>query len=277
MRIDAQIMWLIIVLFSLLASATGSHYRTRRKQRQALDSRLIKRYAGAGEGRSTCDMNDQDNLSPIKPMSNPGNAKQRASGIAMQAASEAKKANEDMAAAVKVAADKIKNEYAEKATAAAKAAEAVLSGKSQVLEQLEAEVREAEMVVQEENQELTTAEANAQLATKALNLGHQELKTLTVSLKFAKDNREISEQVHAVWQQSLCDKTALLEAAQRRVSVLMRQLSEARIDFEKTKKSALNAARAAQEAKQRIEHPESCNESGRGRICRDWRQYNENH
>jgi len=215
---------------------------------------------------------------PKKSMRNHGNAKQRSSGIAVQAANEAKKANEDMATAVKVAADKIKNEYADKASAAAKAAEAVLAGKGQVLEQLEAEVREAEMVVQEENQELITAEANAQLASKAHNLGQQELKTLTICLKLAKDNRDTSEQVYAVWQQSLSDKTALLEAAQRRVTVLMRQLSDARVDYEKTKKAALNAARAAQEAKQRIEQSETSDSSSsdRGRCRRAWRQYKDN-
>ncbi|EDV48866.1 uncharacterized protein LOC6552648 [Drosophila erecta] len=279
MRIDTQIMWLIIVLSSLLASATGSHYRTRRKPMQTEDSDLMTTFAGGGSGGgggAVCDMSGEaSNSTPNKPKRIHVNAKQRSSGIAVQAATEAKKANDDMATAVKVAADKIKNEYADKATAAAKAAEAVLFGKGQVLEQLEAEVREAEMVVQEENQELITAEASAQLATKTYHLGQQELNTLTISLKLAKDNREASDQVYAVWKQSLGDKTALLEAAQRRVTELMRQLSEARMDFEKTKKAALNAAKAAQEAKQRIEQPECGGASRSGRGRRAWREYNE--
>ncbi|XP_017117387.1 uncharacterized protein LOC108139231 [Drosophila elegans] len=269
MRIDAQIMWLIIVLSSLLGSATGSHYRTRRKPMQLMDRMGM---AGDGGGdRAVCDMPEK------KSMRVHGNAKQRGSGIAMQAAHEAKKANEDMATAVKVAADKIKNEYADKAAAASKAAEAVLAGKAQLLEQLEAEVREGELVVQEENQELITAEANAQLAMKAHNLALQELKILATVLKIARENRELSDQVYAVWQQSQSDKTALLEAAQRRVSVLMQQLSEARIDYEKTKKAANNAARAAQEAKQRIENSEATEKCDRGRIRRAWRQFKEFH
>ncbi|XP_039493769.1 uncharacterized protein LOC120453234 [Drosophila santomea] len=271
MRIDTQIMWLIIVLSSILASATGNHYRTRRKPMQDTQD-LMRSFAGGdggsgGGGGPVCDMSGEASNSPPKKATRVhASAKQRSSGIAVQAANEAKKANDDMATAVKVAADKIKNEYADKACAAAKAAEAVLSGKGQVLEQLEAEVREAEMVVQEENQELITAEANAQLASKAHHLGQQELKTLTISLKLARDIREVSDQVFAVWKQSLGDKSALLEAAQRRVTELMRQLSEARIDFEKTKKAALSAARAAQEAKQRIEHSEcgGGSRSGRG-------------
>ncbi|XP_016978826.1 uncharacterized protein LOC108044346 [Drosophila rhopaloa] len=275
MRIDVQIMWLIIVLSSLLAPAAGNQYRTRRKQMYPQDSGLMESMSGGGAGAgdgSGCDMAGESRNSPEKkPLRGLGNAKQRASGIAMQAANEAKKANEDMATAVKAAADKIKNEYADKATAAAKAAEAVLAGKGQLLEQLEAEVREGEMVVQEENQELTTAETNAQLAMKVHHLGQQELKVLTMGLKMAKENREISDQVYAVWQQSLADKSALLEAAQRRVGVLMRQLSEARIDYEKTKKASNNAARAAQEAKQRIAQAEATENCDRGRIRRAWR------
>ncbi|XP_017046984.1 uncharacterized protein LOC108092048 [Drosophila ficusphila] len=259
MRIDAQIMWVIIVFASLvLPTTTGGRYRTRRKRLQPQDVQLMARLSG-GEGPG-CGAASGETKKPSRP---PVSAKQRASGIAMQAANEAKKANEDMATAVKVAADKIKTEYADKATAAAKAAEAVLSGKAQVLEQLEAEVREAESVVQEENQEFITADANAQLAIKAHKLGQEELKMMTMALRMAKENRDTSDQVYVVWQQSLADKTALLEAAQRRVGVLMRQLSEARMDYEKTKKAALNAARAAEEAKHRIEQLDpnsSCNQ-----------------
>nr|AAL68173.1 AT31732p [Drosophila melanogaster] len=282
MRIDTQIMWLIIVLSSLPASATGNHYRTRRKPMQTEDSDLMRSFAGGlgggGPGDGTvCDMSGEDSNSPAKKTRNHTNAKQRSSGIAVQAANEAKKANDDMKNAVKEAADKIKGEYADKANAAAKAAEAVLFGKSQVLEQLEAEVREAEMVVQEENQELITAESNAQLAAKTHQLVQQELKTLSISLKLAKDIKDASDQVYTVWQQSLADKTALLEAAQRRVNVLMRQLSEARLDYDKTKKAALSAAKAAQEAKQRIDQSE-CEGGSRGRRGRRaWLEYKEHH
>ncbi|EDW42206.1 uncharacterized protein LOC6606416 [Drosophila sechellia] len=283
MRIDTQIMWLIIVLSSLPASTTGNHYRTRRKPMQTEDSDLMRSIAGGlgggGAGdEDVCDMSGEDSTSPGKKLTrNHTNAKQRSSGIAVQAANEAKKANDDMKNAVKEAADKIKSEYADKANAAAKAAEAVLFGKSQVLEQLEAEVREAEMVVQEENQELITAEANAQLAIKTHQLVQQELKTLTLSLKLAKDIKDASEQVYIVWQQSLADKTALLEAAQRRVNVLMRQLCEARLDYDKTKKAAQSAAKAAQDAKQRIEQSD-CESSSRGRRGRRaWLEHKETH
>ncbi|KAH8271257.1 hypothetical protein KR018_004316, partial [Drosophila ironensis] len=239
MRLDVQVMimcWLICFLLVALApSATSGQYQVRKKRLPTFEAALV-------EGPK-CE----------KEKPKPCVAKQRASGIAMQAAKEAKKANDDMANAVKVAADRIKTVYADKAMAAAKAAEAVLAGKRQALEQLDAEVHEAEQVVHDESQELSTAEVNTMLATKACEQSQQELKMVLMALKLAKENVDTSEQVFNVWAQSVSDKTALLEAAQRRVSLLMRQLSEARCDHDKTLKAANNAARAAQDAKHRIQ------------------------
>jgi len=183
-----------------------------------------------------------------------GSSKSRSTGIAVKAAQEAKQANDDMASAVKVASDRIKLEYAEKAATAAKAAEAVLSSKLQVLEQLEMEVREAEIVVQEESQELSSAEANSQLALKAHRQAQDELKLLQTGLKLARDNYASAEQVSAACQQSMADKATLMETAQKRVQLLLRQLSEARGDYTKTKKAAYKALCAANEAKQRIQN-----------------------
>ncbi|EDV91637.1 GH19706 [Drosophila grimshawi] len=181
-------------------------------------------------------------------------AKSRTTGIAMKAAQEAKQANDDMVNAVKVASDRIKLEYADKASTAAKAAEAVLASKQQVLEQLEMEVREAEIIVQEELLELSSAEANSQLALKAHQQAQEETKLLISGLKLAKENCASAEQVSTACQQSMAVKASLLEAAQKRVGVLLRQLSEARNDYAKTKKAAYRAMCAANEAKQRINH-----------------------
>ncbi|KAH8313189.1 hypothetical protein KR067_001559 [Drosophila pandora] len=282
MRIDSPMImcWLVVVvLISLEANVSGRSTQIRRKRLQPYEPGPLVNFVGGGSGaRCGSDgQHSQDGKSPQTQQKRPkpgSSAKARASGIAMQAAKEAKRANEDMASAVKIAAEKIKNEYADKATAAAKAAEAVLAGKSQVLDQLDAEVHEAEVVVQEENQELATAETNAQLALKANHQAQQELKMLSVGLKLAKENLETTEQVSNVWAQSVADKQALLEAAQRRVSVLMRQLAEARSDFDKTRNAANNAARAAQDAKQRIEpNNEVRPECERGRHRRAWQEF----
>ncbi|KAH8245009.1 hypothetical protein KR032_003896, partial [Drosophila birchii] len=184
------------------------------------------------------------------------NAKQHSSGIAIQAAKEAKKANDDMAQAVKMAADKIKIEYADKATAAANAADAVLFGKGQLLEQLEAEVCNARAMLEPEVQKLTTYEENDQLANKALEQSRRQVKGLGNSVKGAKEKLCTSEQLLQVWEKSVTEGFAVLEAAQKRVNLLMPILNEALHDREKTRKAAEVAAKSAEEAKNRIDQME---------------------
>ncbi|XP_030563827.1 uncharacterized protein LOC115764748 [Drosophila novamexicana] len=259
MKLYFQIMWFIIIS-SVTQIAFARDYSSRRDLRKAArhtrskrllshDSKVVddrEHYQEDGEkSESSCDT--------PRPKSKRINTKSNGTGIAIKAALEAKQANDDMANAVKVASDRIKHEYADKAAAAAKAAEAVLAGKQQVLEQLEMEVREAEIIVQEETQELSSAEANSQLALKAHRQAQEEMKLLIAALKLSRENHDSAEQVSAACQQSLIDKTSLLDAAQKRVGVLLRQLSEARNDFAKTKKAAYKALCAANEAKQRIE------------------------
>ncbi|EDW68308.2 uncharacterized protein [Drosophila virilis] len=255
MKLYFQIMWFIIIS-SVTQIAFARDYSSRRDLRRAArhtrtkrllshDSKVVDDREDGAKSESSCDT--------PRPKSKRINMKSNGTGIAIKAALEAKQANDDMANAVKMASDRIKHEYAEKAAAAAKAAEAVLSGKQQVLEQLEMEVREAEIIVQEETQELSSAEANSQLALKAHRQAQEEMKLLIAALKLSRENHDSAEQVSAACQQSLIDKTSLLDAAQKRVGVLLRQLSEARNDFAKTKKAAYRALCAANEAKQRID------------------------
>ncbi|EDW14942.1 uncharacterized protein LOC6573400 [Drosophila mojavensis] len=266
MRLNFQIMWFII-LSSVTQIEFASGYSSRRDLHRAAHQARFKRllnhnskfvddrgsFQGTGErDHSGCD-NDGDKPSP-QPRPRKLNSKSHGTGIAMKAAIEAKQANDDMESAVKEASDRIKLEFSEKAAAAARAAEAVLSGKLQVLEQLEMEVREAEIIVQEESSELSSAESNSQLALKAHRQAQEELKLLITGQKLARENCDSAEQVSAACQQSMADKTSLLEAAQKRVSVLLRQLSEARNDYAKTQKAARNALCAANEARQRINH-----------------------
>ncbi|KAL7723544.1 hypothetical protein ACLKA6_000132 [Drosophila palustris] len=243
MRLEFQVMWFIIILS---CAALASICPLRRELRQPRTKRLLIYDCADPQGERAC--------ARERESCRAGSSKSRGTGIAVKAAQEAKQANEDMASAVKVASDRIKLEYAEKAAAAARAAEAVLAAKLQIMEQLEMEVREAEIVVQEESQELSAAEANSQLALKAHRQAQDELKLLQAGLQLARDNYASAEQVSAACQQSMADKTTLMETAQKRVQLLLRQLSEARADYSKTKKAAYKALCAANEAKQRTQH-----------------------
>ncbi|KAH8388307.1 hypothetical protein KR093_003457 [Drosophila rubida] len=252
MRLAFQVMWFVVILSSVTQQIFGTSYALHRDLQRR--SKRLLHFDTESMGQKNDARDGQECAEPPNKPNTALNTKARSTGIAVKAAQEAKQANDDMAGAVKLASDRIKLEYAEKAASAAKAAEAVLSAKLQVLEQLEMEVREAEIVVQEETQELSAAEANSQLALKAHQQAHEELKLLQTGLKLARDNFASAEQVSASCQQSMADKTTLMETAQKRVGLLLRQLSEARGDFAKTKKAAYKALCAANEAKQRIQH-----------------------
>ncbi|KAH8312420.1 hypothetical protein KR044_010684 [Drosophila immigrans] len=249
MRLAFQVMWFVVILSSVAQQIFASSYSLHRDlQRRSYDLESN----GQRDDSRGCHNNNVAQPQR-KPCRVGGDAKSRSTGIAVKAAQEARQANDDMAGAVKLASDRIKLEYAEKAASAAKAAEAVLASKLQVLDQLEMEVREAEIVVQEETQELSAAEANSQMALKAHQQAQDELKLLQSGIKLARDNLACAEQVSSACQQSMSDKTRLMETAQKRVGLLLRQLSEARGDYGKTKKAAYKALCAANEAKQRIQ------------------------
>lgn len=70
-----------------------------------------------------------------------------ASNIAMKAAQEAKAAEDAQVPAGQQAARQVKEQLAEKAVEAAKAADAALAGKEALVQQLQEEIKEADVVV----------------------------------------------------------------------------------------------------------------------------------
>ncbi|KAH8381393.1 hypothetical protein KR093_004098 [Drosophila rubida] len=193
------------------------------------------------EGKSD---KDKCNVKVVSP-------KHKASSIAMKAAQEAKAASDAQLPAAENAAHQVIIQLAEKALAAAKAAEAALAGKQQIVDQLEAEVREGELVVQEEAASLQSSQGNCNAAAQASKQAGVQLKTLAEAVKNAHANVHNSDQAANGAQQDLLEKQQLVEAAKKRVDLLLRQLDAARTDYKNTKKAAEHAACAAQEAKQR--------------------------
>ncbi|ALC45537.1 CG14841 [Drosophila busckii] len=158
-------------------------------------------------------------------------------------------------AAAEAASTHVKLELAEKAAQSAKAAEAALAGKQQIMEQFTQEVAEAESVVGEVSNSLQSTQTNANAAAQALSEATEQLAELKRLVAAGTSNLANIESVTNGAQQALTEKTQLLEAAKTRVESLNRQLLEARDDFEKTKKAAYKAACAAVEAKQKAQKP----------------------
>lgn len=215
------------------------------RQRQLRPKRLLAENACP----SFNSFEKDEKTSTVKPIVN---SKYQSNSLAAKAAIEAKQANDEMASAVKIASDRIKLEYAEKAASAARAAEAVLVSKKQMMQQLEMEVREAELVVQEEKQELSAVEAHSQLALKTYTEAKEELKLLMNGIKMARENLINSEMVAAACHQFMADKSTLAHSAQKRLQLLLQHLAEARADHAKTKQAADKAMSSAKMAKQRI-------------------------
>lgn len=182
-----------------------------------------------------------------------GDPKSKASNIAQKAAQEAKAANDAQMAAAEAAASQVKCELAERAMQSARAAEAALAGKQQIVEQLETENAEAAAVVQDVTNSLANTQANAAAANDAASEARNQLDRLKAIVKTSTANLCKIENVATGAQQELAEKTQLLEAAQNRVTSLCRQLESAKMDFEKTKKAAYKAACAAVEAKQKAQ------------------------
>ncbi|EDV53616.1 uncharacterized protein LOC6554315 [Drosophila erecta] len=177
------------------------------------------------------------------------NSKQTASNIAQKAAQEAKKASDTQAPAALAAARQVKHQLAEKAIAAAKAAEAALAGKQQIMEQLQDEVQEAEIIVQEETYSLVSSQSNVNAAVCTAKQCQTLLNSLRGSVKVAEEALNNAEAAASGAQQELCEKNQLVDTARQRTEMLMQQLRSAKLDYTNTKKAAYRAACAASEAR----------------------------
>ncbi|XP_041449236.1 uncharacterized protein LOC111079372 isoform X2 [Drosophila obscura] len=187
----------------------------------------------------------------VKEIFKPGDPKEKSSAIAIQAAQDAKAANEAQGAAGLAAAQHIKLELAEKAFQSAKAAEAALMGKQMMVDQLEQEVNEAGAVIEQENTALQGSEMNMKAAMDASRLATQQYQAFSELHKTFEQNLQNIQAVAIGVQQEMASKTQLLEAAQNRITLLRKQLQVAHEDYEKTKQAAYKAACAAVEARQK--------------------------
>ncbi|KAH8247870.1 hypothetical protein KR038_011316, partial [Drosophila bunnanda] len=174
-----------------------------------------------------------------------------ASNIAMQAAQDAKKASDTQLPAAVAAARQVKLQLADRAGAAAWAAEAARAGKQQMLEQLKAEVREAEIVFQDETASLGASQNTLNAAIFTSTQANDLLQRLKDALRTAQETVASSDATVCGAHQELQEKTKLVEAAQHRVELLIQNLRNAKLDYEHTKKAAFRASCAAAEARQK--------------------------
>ncbi|XP_062123328.1 uncharacterized protein LOC133836756 [Drosophila sulfurigaster albostrigata] len=184
-------------------------------------------------------------------MMNRNNPKQTATNIAQKAAQEAEQAYGTQQCAADEVAHQVKKQLADKANTAAKAAEAALSCKQQMVEQLETELCVSETALQQETALVATSQNNLNFACQSAKQAHQMLLALQSIIKIAHENLANAKNAAAGAQQQLAEKAQLIESAQHRIDTLKKMLQHARNDLENIKKSAYKAVCAAAEARQK--------------------------
>lgn len=155
--------------------------------------------------------------------------------------------------AAEAASYQVKCELAAKAIQSAKAAEAVLAGKQQILDQLRREMAEAEAEVAGLTMSLRNIQENAESAAQTVQETQAQLNHLKSIVQAAAANLNNIQNVSKGAQLELAEKTQILKAAQHRAENLGRQMADAKADFEKTKVAAYKAVCAAVEAKQKAQ------------------------
>ncbi|KAH8358571.1 hypothetical protein KR093_000882 [Drosophila rubida] len=193
------------------------------------------------------------------------NAKQTATNIAQKAAQEAEQAYGTQQCAAAEVAHQVKKQLADKAYAAAKAAEAALSGKQQMVEHLEAELCESETALQQETASVENSQINFNAACQSAKQAHQLLFGLQTIMKLAQENLANAKSAAAGAQQQLSEKAHLIDSSQHRINTLKRMLENSRKELENIKRSAYKAVCAAAEARQKANRERRSNSSSRSR------------
>lgn len=183
----------------------------------------------------------------------PVDTKQTATNIAQHAAQEAVHAYGTQQCAADEVAHQVKQQLADKALIAAKAAEAALAGKQQMVEQLESELCESEAMLQQEKALLANTQPHVQAVYKTAQLAQQLMAALQKLMKMAEENLCTSRTAMNGAQHEMAEKAARIEAAQRRVDSLINLLKKARCELESIKKSTYKAICAAAEARQKVD------------------------
>ncbi|XP_016981604.1 translation initiation factor IF-2 [Drosophila rhopaloa] len=175
----------------------------------------------------------------------------KATHIAQNAAQVAKAANDAQAAAAQNASRQVKMQLADKAMAAARAADAVLEGKQNIVDNYAREIRESEAVVAQVSSSLDSSEADVDCACAAAKAAEAQAASFRILVEHTKATLTDIEGLIEQTNDDLDEKTQMLTAAKARGDRLARQVAQARLEYEQVREAACRAASAAVEAKQK--------------------------
>ncbi|KAH8382965.1 hypothetical protein KR009_006021, partial [Drosophila setifemur] len=202
--------------------------------------------------------NHSEAVKQIKPNRRPGGgriackANQKASQMASKAACEAKAAKDAQPCAAEAAGHRVKNMLADKAAQAAKAAEAVLAGKKQLLQELSKNLCETQRVIHEVQRAISASSCAVKAETRIRDSVRRNMGCLKAVFGRMSKNLDNIRRTEANAQKEVGEKRSLLDAAKRRVDELHKCVQHAQVDLEKNRENAKKANCSAEEAKQRI-------------------------
>lgn len=177
----------------------------------------------------------------------------KASQISSKAASDAKAAKDAQSCAAETAGKQVKNMLADKATQAAKAAEAALAGKKQLCEELTKNLGETQRVMQEVQRAISASSCGAKTAKRVRDNVRRNINAMKRLYGQMHKNVESLRRVASNGQRELAEKRSLLNAAKQRVEELIICLDKGRKDLERNRENAKKAHCAAEDARQRID------------------------
>uniref|UniRef100_B3NZU2 GG24806 n=2 Tax=Drosophila erecta TaxID=7220 RepID=B3NZU2_DROER len=195
----------------------------------------------------------QRNDPRFKPASIPCKTNIKASQVACKAAKDAKDAKDAQPGAAEVAGQRARAMLADRALQAAKAAEAALNGKKQLLDELTKSLAETKGVIEEIQRAIAASSCSSNTTKGIRNQLRKSLAFMQSLLQEMSGNLDNIRRVALSAQKEAAEKRSLLEAAKRRVEELHNCMSQAQIDLERNRESAKKASEAAREAQQRIE------------------------
>lgn len=262
----ARLTWVLKLLLLVLTLLSEQHIREasagrvqkERQNRHFQDRSLhMKRLRDGSQCGGDNAGGDEEEANSGEKMSCPQpphvDTKQTATNIAQHAAQEAVHAYGTQQCAADEVAHQVKQQLADRALIAAKAAEAALAGKQQMVEQLESELCESEATLQQEKALLASTQPHVQAVCKTAQLAQKLLAVLQKLMKMAEENLATARTAMAGAENELAEKAARIEAAQRRVDSLNCLLKKARSELESIKKSTYKAICAAAEARQKVD------------------------
>eukprot|EP00099_Drosophila_melanogaster_P022335 NP_649787.2 uncharacterized protein Dmel_CG11698 [Drosophila melanogaster] len=195
----------------------------------------------------------QRNDPRFKPGSLPCKTSMKASQVASKAAKDAKDAKDAQPCAAEMAGYRAREMLADRALQAAKAAEAALNGKKQLLDEYTKSLAETNRVIEEIQRAIAASSCSATSAKGIRDKLCTSVNIMKSMLKEMGGNLDNIRRMADSAQKEALEKRSLLKAARMRVEELHSCMCEAQKDLERNKQSAKKANDAAKEAQQRIE------------------------